>query len=274
MARRENSSTTSAATREPTSASTPVSTTTCSSSSTHRCAWIASFSACLFGLLGTARGTLSRTGCPLPLPPPQNGVTASETSPVLCGGERRVQPLPCSGHRQHPWVLRAASPIVDPKSRSPKEMPPGGKKSRCLLQALDVQVNLQEAAEHRDGAGTHQPCGGKGSSGSPAFPRMSPSRPHATPGGSHLAGAHPAAPSPTPARATLAARTPEKTCSVERSHGVVGPRLQGPRGGGWERPPRLVNHCWDKRGQLEPRPEQLSPSCPVEVKIKVARGMQ
>lgn len=72
-------------------------------------------------------------------------------------------------------------------------------------------------------------------------------------------------PSPTPAR------TPGKTFSMERSHSVATPRLQGPRGGGGERPPRLVNHYWGKPGQLEPRQEEMSSSCPVEVKIR--RGM-
>lgn len=81
-------------------------------------------------------------------------------------------------------------------------------------------------------------------------------------------------PSPMPAQAMPAARTPEKTFLVERSHGIARPQLQSPWGGGWERPPRLVNHCRGKQGQVEPWPEELSSSCPMERKIRVGRGMR
>lgn len=206
-ARRENSSATSAATREPTSASTPVSITMCSDSSTHHCVRIASFSACLSGSLGTVGGdTLSQTGCPLPPPPPQNGMTASETSPVLCSRERKVQPLPCTpmGAESCPsaqWIPKAA-----PQNKSPR-----GEAGLALTSGTGCRDKLSggcRALRRR----RHPPTlWGKGSSGSPVSPRLSPSHPRATPKGSHLAEVHPAVPSPMPARAMPAARTPEKT---------------------------------------------------------------
>lgn len=171
--------------------------------------------------------TLSQTGCPLPPPPPQNGVTASETSPVLCSRERRVQPLPCTptGAESCPsaqWIPKAA-----PQNKSPR-----GEAGLALTSGTGCRDKLSggcRAPRRR----RHPPTlWGKGSSGSPVSPRLSPSCPHATPKGSHLAGVHPAVPSPMPARAMPAARTPEKTFLVERSHGIARTQLQSPRGGG------------------------------------------
>lgn len=190
----------------------------------------------------------------------------------------KVQPLPCSGHHQHPWVLRAITPPLrggipkaDPKSGSPK--PTGTDKAGAVLTSSTGCRDKPSGGCRAPRRRRHPPTlRGKGSTASPVSSPPNPACPRAVPmppsrrkgvGGSHLAGGHPAAPSPTPARATPAAKTPKKTLQgffflVERSHGAARPRLQGPRGGGWERPPPtplgLVNHC---RGQARAAGAQL-----------------
>lgn len=48
-------------------------------------------------------------------------------------------------------------PKMDPPTRIP-ESDPVWMRGGSLLQALDVEINPQQAAEHRGGAGPHQPC--------------------------------------------------------------------------------------------------------------------
>lgn len=122
-------------------------------------------------------------------PTHQNGVTSLSDIP-LCAVQQRLQSL-------HPSVPRATAQQQIPKSDPQKQpSPPEGTKGWRLLCTLDVEINLQEAAEHRDGAGTHQPCGERQQwvTGVPwAVPRprsgISPCRsasssaqPHASPG--------------------------------------------------------------------------------------------
>lgn len=66
------------------------------------------------------------------------------TPPALCSGQRRVQPL--LRPQQHPWVPTPAD--SGSQKQIPKTKHPRGEKNRRLLQALDVEINPQEAAEH------------------------------------------------------------------------------------------------------------------------------
>lgn len=128
MARRENSSTTSAATREPTSARMPVSTSTCSGSSTHRCAPRATRRSCRAGLLGTAG--YSGTGSP-PCPQQHLGVLEGD-QPQTPKGIPKADPSKMNTHRGNPKVdnqrvgiqkaehLKRGSPNVDSQKQIPR----------------------------------------------------------------------------------------------------------------------------------------------------------
>lgn len=98
---------------------------------------------------GDSRGTPG-WGCP------QQGEGEEGAAPSIPGS-------PFSTHGCLKQLLqmdpKSRCPKRSPKRRSPKPNPRG--RDGSLLQTLDVEINLQEAAEHRDSTGTNQPCGDK-----------------------------------------------------------------------------------------------------------------